>query len=147
MLLAFTAAASSRKAAGDSVLGAVVSPTPGTHWTDYKGVAIGATTDAVRQKLGNPKEKGDDQDLYVFSENESAQFYYDAAHTVTAIMITYSGDIKSAPTAMQVVGEDAAPRPDGGISKMVRFPKAGYWIAYNRSGGDDVVITIAIQKI
>jgi hypothetical protein len=115
-------------------------------FSEYKSVSIGTTTSIVRNKLGSPKEKSDDQDFYVFSDNESAQFFYDKAHLVTAIMITYTGDIKSAPSPMTVLGEEVTANPDGGIFKMVRFPKAGYWISYNRSGGEGPVVSIAMQK-
>lgn len=37
-------------------------------------------------------------DLFVVSDNESVQFYYNSAQTVTAIMMTYSGDL-SGPDA------------------------------------------------
>lgn len=123
------------------------SPSDKKTFSEYKGVAIGNTADMVRLKLGVPKDKSDEQDFYIFSDNESAQFYYDASHLVTAIMITYSGNLKNAPTPLAVFGEDAPPKPDGSIFKMVRYPKAGYWVSYNRSGGDDAVISVAIQKI
>lgn len=114
---------------------------------DYKGVKVGTSTEDVRSKLGGPKDKSDAMDLYVFSDNETAQFYYDEAHTVKAIMINYSGDLKNAPTPKDVFGEEVPAREDGGLFKMVRYPKLGYWVSYNRSGGDDAVITIAMQKI
>lgn len=113
----------------------------------YKGIVIGATAEDVRKKLGEPKDKSDAQDLYVFSEEESAQFLYDAAKTVSAIMITFTGKLTGAPTAKDVFGEDVAARADGGISKMVRYPKAGYWISYNKIVGDESMISIAMQKI
>jgi hypothetical protein len=126
----------------------VAAPTPDkAPFFEFKGVTIGNKAEMVWQKLGEPKEKGTEQDLYVFSENESAQFYYDSARLVTAIMITYTGDLKAALTPLQVFGEAVEPRSDGGINKMVRYPKAGYWISYNRSAGDDAVISIAIQKL
>lgn len=113
----------------------------------YRGVSIGMTADAARSALGAPKEKSNEMDLYIFSDTETAQVFYDAAQQVKAIAITYSGDLKSAPTPKLIFGEDVAPRPDGGIFKMVRYPKAGFWVSYNRTAGDDVVISIAIQKM
>jgi len=114
---------------------------------EYKGIWIGMTADAVRAKLGNPKDKSDTQDLYVFSESEAVQFYYNADHQVNAMMITFSGDLKTAPSPKEVFGQDVAPKADGAIFKMERYPKEGYWMSYNRSGGTDAVISIAIQKI
>ncbi|MCC7308025.1 MAG: hypothetical protein IT173_10695 [Acidobacteria bacterium] len=113
----------------------------------YKGVSLGMLADDIRKLLGDPKERSDAQDLYVFSDEESAQFIYDASHKVTAIMLTFSGKLTGAPLPKDVFGEDVAPRPDGGISKMVRYEKAGYWVAYNKIVGDDPMISIAMQRI
>lgn len=146
----FTTADAAHRTSPESTVpspGATPAPAEGKALGGYKGVAIGAATDAVRLKLGEPKEKTAEQDLYLFSENESAQFYYNAGRSVTAIMITYTGKLTGAPTARDVLGEDAAAKPDGSVFKMVRFPKAGYWISYNRSGGSDAIISIAIQKL
>jgi hypothetical protein len=115
--------------------------------SDYKGIAIGTTTDDVRKKLGSPEDKGDDQDFYVFSDHETGQFFYDAEHKVKAIAITYTGNLASALTPVQVFGHDVAPNPEGGIFNMVRYPEAGYWISYNRTAGENPIISIAIQKL
>lgn len=126
----------------------VPAPTPEkVVFSGYKGISIGMETSAVRQKLGDPKDKSDTMDLYMFSDTESVQFYYDADKLVNAIMITYTGDLTKAPTPKDIFGEDVEARPDGGISKMVRYPKAGYWISYNRTAGDDAIVSIAMQKI
>lgn len=113
----------------------------------YKGVAIGTTMDDARAKLGKAKESSDTQDFYIFSDNESAQVYYGAEKTVTAITVTYTGKLDGAPTAKAVFGEDAEAKPDGGIFKMARYPKLGFWISYNKTAGDDALIIIAIQKL
>src|SRR5205085_5915785 len=115
-------------------------------FTEYKGVKIGVASDAVRTKLGAPKEKSDALDLYIFSDNESAQFYYDASKAVNAMMITYTGDLKSAPMAKDIFGVDV-PAKDGTVFKMERYPKAGYWISYTRTSGSDAMVNIAIQKM
>ncbi|MBK9215483.1 MAG: hypothetical protein IPM59_07765 [Chloracidobacterium sp.] len=127
---------------------AIPHPTPETIvFTGYRGIAIGMGAKAVREKLDNPKEKSDTVDLYIFSDDESAQFFYDDAKMVNAIMITYTGNLEKALTPKAIFGEEAETRPDGGAFKMVRYPKAGFWISYNRSGGEDAVISIAVQKI
>lgn len=125
-------------------------PTPASQnkgMSDYRGVAIGMTTDDVRKKLGSPKDKSDTMDLYTFSDAESAQFYYGPEKTVTAIMITFSGELKDAPLPKTVLGEEVEAKPDGSIFKMVRFPKAGYWISYNRTPAPDAIVNIALQKM
>ena len=124
------------------------SPTPEkSSYTGYKGLLIGASAAEVRNKLGGPKEKSDTMDLFVISEAESVQFYYGAGQVVTAIMITYCGDLKLAPTPTDIFGEDVAPNAEGGIFKMMRYPKSGFWISYNRTPGSDAVVSIAIQKM
>ena len=135
-------------AAGSGYSGPTAKPSPGTaRKYEYKGIWIGMTTDAVRTKLGNPKDKADTQDMYVFSETESVLFYYDPGHQVSAIMVTFSGDLKSAPTVKDVFGEDVPAKPDGSIFKMERYPKEGYWMSYNRTAGTDAAVMIAVQKI
>lgn len=122
-------------------------PTDNPVFSAYKGVSVGMTTDAARKLLGKAADQSDVQDSYVFSDKESAQIYYNAARIVTAISITYSGNLNSAPTPNDIFGEPVAPNPDGGIFKMVRYPKAGFWISYNRTSGSDAIVSVAIQKI
>ncbi len=129
--------------------GVAAAPTPEAKAAGflYKGFGIGAAADVIREKLGNPRDKSDGQDLYVFGDDESVQFIYGADRTVTAIMITYAGKLNEAPTPKDVFGVDVAAGADGGISKMVRYPKAGYWISYNKIVGDNSIISIAMQKL
>lgn len=116
-------------------------------FSEYRGVAIGTTAAEVRAKLGNPKESSATDEQFIFSEAESAQFYYDAAHKVNAIMITFQGDVSKAPAAKDVFGEDVAPNDQGTIFRMTRYPKAGYWISYTRTTGADAMVNIALQKM
>jgi hypothetical protein len=113
---------------------------------EYKGVRIGMSAAEARKLLGNPTDKGDAQDFYSLSEEESCQIYYDEARKVSAVSITYLGG-KSAPTARAVLGDDAEPRQDGSAHKLVRFPKAGYWVSYSRTSGDSPMTIIAIHKL
>lgn len=112
----------------------------------YKGVRIGMTADEARKLLGNPTEKDDKQDVYSFNENESCQVYYDETKKVSAVSITYLGG-KSVPTAKAVLGDDAEARQDGSVYKLIRFPKAGYWVSYTRTSGAEPMTVIAIQKL
>ena len=123
-------------------------PTPDKPvFTAYKGVEIGMAADDVHKKLGTAKDAADRHEDFVFSDTESAQIYYDADNKVMAITITFMGKLEKAPTAKVVFGEDVEPKADGGIFKMERYPKAGFWISYTRTGGDDPLIMIAIQKM
>jgi hypothetical protein len=112
----------------------------------YKGVHIGMTTDEARKLLGSPTDKGDKQDVYSFNDNEMCQVYYDDAHTVSAVSVTYLGG-KDVPVPKSVLGTDADAKQDGSLYKLVRFPKVGYWVSYTRTAGDQPMTIIVIQKI
>jgi hypothetical protein len=114
---------------------------------EYRGVQLGMTSDEVRKKLGSPKDKGDEQDFFVFGENESAQIVYDSAHKVITISADFLTTDANVPTCKQVLGTEAQAKADGSVYKMVRFPKAGYWLSYNRTGGTSPMTSITLQKI
>jgi hypothetical protein len=115
-------------------------------FTDYRGVTIGMTAEAVRSKLDELK-KGDGQDYLIFSERESAQIYYDDKGKVTAISIDYLGADSNAPSPEAVLGVGLQPKADGSMYQLNRYPEAGYWVWYNRTAGDKPIITITMQKM
>ena len=131
-----------------SSVGAVPAPTPPEKavFSTYKGVGLGMKADEARKILGSPKDKSEAQDFYVLSDNETAQIYYESG-AVTAISIDYSGDLKNAPSCKQVLGEEVPPKPDGGIYKLVRFPKAGFWVSFSKTAGTNPIVSITIQKL
>jgi outer membrane protein assembly factor BamE (lipoprotein component of BamABCDE complex) len=114
---------------------------------DYRGVQLGMTADEVRKKLGDPKDKGDEQDFFIFSETETAQVVYDKARKVIAISADFLTADTSVPTAKQVLGSEVEAKADGSVYKMIRFPKAGYWLSYNRTAGASPLTTVTLQKI
>ncbi|HXI22287.1 MAG TPA: hypothetical protein VNG71_00325 [Pyrinomonadaceae bacterium] len=116
-------------------------------FTEFHGVNIGMPVDEVRKKLGGPHDKADDLDIYELSGNQAVQVYYDKAKTVSAISIDFMTGATDIPTAKSVVGGDPDARPDGSSYKMVRYPKAGYWVSYSKTAGDSPTITITMQKI
>ncbi len=116
-------------------------------YKDYKGVSIGMTADEARKKLGDPTDKGDKQDFYAVSENETVQVFYDGDKKVYALSVLYMGaSVASAPTCKSVLGAEAEATADGRVHKMVQYPKAGYWVSYSRTGGDTPIVTITMQK-
>lgn len=116
-------------------------------FSDYKGVQIGMTIEEARKKLGEPKEKADELDLYTFNDKESAQVYYDkTTRKVTAISVDYVGETE-APECKKVTGTDADARADGSRFKLVRYPKQGFWVSYNRTAGTAPTVTVTLQKI
>lgn len=114
-------------------------------FSEYKGIRLGMTANDVRAKLGTPNVKSDDQDCYMFSETESAQFAYDAAHKVVTISIDYSG--AGAPDYRNIVGGALEERPDGSLHRLVRYPAQGFWVSYYSTAGATPIVTITIQKI
>ena len=115
---------------------------------EYRGVKLGWLADEVRKKLGNPANKSDEQDYYIFNDNERAQVFYDkATRQVTAISVDFSSGAREVLTPQQVFGADFEANADGSKSKLVRYPKAGCWVSYNRTKGDNPIISITIQKL
>lgn len=114
---------------------------------EFKGVRIGMTADESRKKLGSPTDKGDTQDFYLVSEKESLQVMYDAARKVSALALIYMNAGADAPTPKAVLGTDIEAKPDGSLYKLVRYPKAGYWVSYSRTAGDAPIVSVTMQKI
>jgi hypothetical protein len=115
-------------------------------FSEYKGVRIGMSADEARKLLGNPTDKDDKQEVFAFENEESCQVYYDNAKKVTAFYVTFLSS-KGVPTAKAVLGEQPEAKQDGSFSKLIRFPKAGFWVSYTRTSGDTPMIIIAMQKI
>jgi hypothetical protein len=116
-------------------------------FSEYRAVRIGMTSDEVRKKLNNPNDKSDEQDFFVFGDNESAQVFYDKTHKVFAISVNFLKDARELPTAKVVFGSEVTAKPDGSIYKMVRYPKSGCWVSFSRTAGDSPLTTITLQKI
>jgi len=119
----------------------------GPLFNEYRSVKIGMTSEEVRKKLNNPSDKSDEQDFFIFSDNESAQVFYDKSHKVFAISVNFLNGARDLPTAKGVFGSDIPPKSDGSIYKMVRYPKAGCWVSFSRTAGDSPLTTVTVQKI
>ena len=115
-------------------------------FSDFKGVRIGMAVDEARKKMGIAREKSDEQDFYVFNDSQAVQIYYDKGKTVSAISIDFMSG-KNIPTCKDVLGADEQAKPDGSLYKIMRYPKAGYWVSYSRTAGDSPTVTITMQKI
>jgi len=146
LLMSLASIAAGQTQASKNRAGAGAEEEPAFH--DYRGVQIGWLADEVRKKLGDPANKGDDQDLYVFNEKEMAQIVYDkASRKVTTISVDFSNGASSVITPQQVFGGDIESKPDGSKYKLVRYPKAGFWVSYSKTAGDSPLISITIQKM
>jgi hypothetical protein len=130
--------------------GGPVSPAadePSSSFNAYRGVQLGMTAEEVRKKLGEPKDKGTEQDFFVFNETETAQIVYDKSQKVVTISADFMTQGPDVLTAKQVFGAEVDPKPDGSVYKLVRFPKAGYWVSFNRTSGASPMTTVTLQKI
>jgi len=116
-------------------------------FSDFKGVRIGMLAEEARKKLGGARDKSDEQDLYVYNDTQIVQVFYDKKGGVTAISIDYMSGASGIPSAKEVLGTDADAKPDGSIYKMLRYPKAGYWVSYSRTAGNEPTTTVTMQKI
>ncbi|HEY2866681.1 MAG TPA: hypothetical protein VGJ02_06285 [Pyrinomonadaceae bacterium] len=114
-------------------------------FSGYKGVMIGMPMSDARSKLGSARDKSDEEDYYVYNDKENCQVLYGHDKTVRVISVTYLG--KDAPTAMEVLGVDAAAKPEGGINKRIDYPKAGYSVSYLKTKGDDPMVIVTVQKM
>lgn len=114
---------------------------------EYRAVRLGMTTDEVRKKLNNLSDKSDEQDFFVFSDNENAQVFYDKSKKVFAISINFMNGATEIPTPKSIFGSEVPAKPDGSCYKLVRYPKAGYWVSFSRTAGDSPLTTVTLQKI
>src|SRR6476661_3911531 len=93
-------------AATSATVGSAQKVTDKPLFSEYKGVRIGMDMNEARKKLGQPADKGDAQDFFMFSEKESCQVFYDKAHKVMAVSVNYLGDGSGAPLPKAVLGTE-----------------------------------------
>lgn len=113
---------------------------------DYKGARIGMSADEARSALGGSDAAKEKRDVFLISDNEMAQLFFDKESKLRAVSVTYlpKGD---APTATTVLGVEVAAGADGRVYKLMRYPEAGYWVSYNRTAGDMPIVTVTMQKM
>ena len=80
-------------------------------------------------------------------DTQAVQVFYDKAGAVSAISIDFMSGASGIPSSREVLGTDAEAKPDGSMYKLLRYPKAGYWVSYSRTAGDSPTTTITMQKI
>ena len=116
-------------------------------FVEFKGVRLGMTADEARKKLGTPHDKSAEQDFYIFNDTQAVQVFYDKAGAVSAISIDFMSGANGIPAAKAVLGTEPETKADGSVYKMLRYPKAGYWVSYCRTAGNSPTTTITMQKI
>ena len=115
---------------------------------DYKGIKIGTTADEVRDKLG--KAEIDDKDGFFYREDdEMVQIRLDADKKVRFVAFTFLNNNKNALKFADVFGAGTpeVAQPDGSVYNLVRYPEAGYWVAYSRTAGEKPTVTVTMQKL
>ena len=115
-------------------------------YSEYNGVRLGMTAQEARAKLGTPAIKSNDQDYYVFSDNETAQIGYNADQKVISISVDYLRGV-GAPDYKAVVPGELGITPSGSLYRLVRYESLGFWVSYNRTNGPVPMVSITIQKI
>jgi hypothetical protein len=113
----------------------------------FKGVTLGTQMNDARAVLGEPREKSNEQDYWVFPTGESVQIVYNEDHSVRTISTSYFGPKAAPPVAKDIFGADVEANAEGAINKMVKYPKAGYWISYIKTAGPDPMVMITVQKM
>jgi hypothetical protein len=83
----------------------------------------------------------------VFDEKETAQILYDKTGKVITISVDFMVGANDVLTPTQLFGGEIEAKADGSKYKMVRYPKAGCWLSYNRTAGNQPLITVTLQKI
>lgn len=113
---------------------------------DYKGVRIGMNADEAREKLGGSDAAKEKRDVFLVSDDEMAQLFFDKESKLRAVSVTYlpKGE---APAATAVLGVEVLAGADGRVYKLMRYPEAGYCVSYNRTAGDAPIVTVTIQKM
>lgn len=114
---------------------------------EFRGVSIGMTADEVRKKLGTPTDKGDEQDFFIFNDNETAQVIYGKDKKVVALSFDFMSGASNIPSPKSVFGSDVQAKSDGSIYKRVSYPKVGYWLSYNRTAGEGAMISLTFQRL
>jgi hypothetical protein len=124
-----------------------VSSTPKPIASVYKDVKIGTSADEVRELLG--KAEIDDKDgFYYEMDTEMVQIRLDEDKKVRLISVTYTSKAANAPKYSDIFGaEPTNAKPDGSFHKLIRYPAAGYWVAYSKTAGAEPTITVTMQKL
>jgi hypothetical protein len=113
----------------------------------YREVKIGTDADEVKKLLGKPKI--DDKDGFFYEmDSEIVQIRLDDNAKVRVISVTYPSNSPNTPKYVEIFGsEKMEAKPDGSVYNLVRYPDAGYWIAYSKTAGAAPTVTVTMQKL
>jgi hypothetical protein len=115
---------------------------------EYRKVSIGMAADTLRDAWGKPANEYSDGLFYEMSDSETIQIVIGPEKKVTAIAVTFIKG-KGAPPFADVFGEGVTPekRENGSVYRLVRYPDAGYWVAYYAGPGEKADVSVTMQKL
>lgn len=115
---------------------------------EYRKITIGVAADALRDAWGKPKMEYSDGFVYELSDSETVQINIGPERNITVISITFIQG-KGAPTFADVFGEGVTPdkSENGSVYKLVRYPNAGYWVAYYAGPTENADVSLTMQKL
>lgn len=121
---------------------------PAPFLKEYRNMTIGAEANKLRENWGKPKMEYSDGFLYELSDSETVQIVISLEKEITTIAVTFI-DGKDAPAFADVFGDGIMPekRENGSVYKMVRYPDAGYWVAYSAGPGENASVSVTMQKL
>ena len=121
---------------------------PGPFLKEYRKITIGMPADTLRDVWGKPTMEYSDGFLYEMSESETIQIAIGPEKNVTTIAVTFE-EGKGAPAFAEILGEGVVPekREDGSVYKLVRYPDAGYWVAYYAGPTENANVSVTMQKL
>lgn len=121
---------------------------PAPFLKEYRKVSIGMTADTLRDAWGKPANEYSDGLFYEMSDSETIQIVLGPEKKITAIAITFI-EGKGAPSFAQVFGDGVTPekRENGSVYRMVRYPDAGYWVAYYVGPTEKADVSLTMQKL
>ena len=111
-------------------------------------MTIGVAVDTLRDTWGKPANEYSDGLFYELSDSETVQIVIGPEKKITAIAITFIKG-KGAPSFADVFGEGVTPekRENGSVYRMVRYPDAGYWVAYYAGPAENADVSLTMQKL
>ncbi|HEX6125503.1 MAG TPA: hypothetical protein VFZ23_09055 [Pyrinomonadaceae bacterium] len=115
---------------------------------EYRKLTIGAPADTLRELWGKPTVEDSDGFVYKMSDSETIQIMIGPEKNISAIAVTFDNG-KGAPSFADVFGEAVLPekRENGSVYKMVRYPDAGYWVAYYMGPPENATVSVTMQKL
>lgn len=115
---------------------------------EYRKITIGVPADTLREVWGKPKMEYPDGFIYEMSDSETVQIVISPEKIIIAISVTFA-EGKGAPAFVDVFGESITPeeRENGSVYKMVRYPDAGYWVAYSVGPGENANVSLTLRKL